>query len=324
MKKLYTFRLLGPFEVFDPDGAPVDFGHRKAGALMAYLAVERVRPQHREQLASLLWARTGEERARHNLRQALSKLRTLCANVLETSGERVTINPDACHIDVAQFEPLARSDDPEALLQALDLYRGDLLDGYSTNESDYQDWLDLTRSRLRKQTCELAGRLAAMLETAGRASDAIAVLNRLLSLDRANELAHRNLMQLLANSGQRSEALRQYQECATALAQELGGKPILRPRRCGMQLARGLPLLPLSISPKTHLPQRRQLQRSLRRGRPQGSMPCWRSIRVPSCLGSMIWYWRSSQKRRGLSPVPRPCTRWRKDRLGVSVFIMAV
>ena len=77
MAGLPQFRVLGPFEARSPDGAAIDFSHRKVRALLVYLTIEHGRPQSREHLATLLWARTGDDRARHNLRQALSKLRGL-------------------------------------------------------------------------------------------------------------------------------------------------------------------------------------------------------------------------------------------------------
>ena len=75
MEKIAQFNLLGPFEAKDADGESIEFGHRKLRALLAYLAVESSRPFTREHLASLLWSRTGDERARHNLRQVLYYLR---------------------------------------------------------------------------------------------------------------------------------------------------------------------------------------------------------------------------------------------------------
>jgi len=223
--KTHEIQLLGPFGARKSSGELVDFSHRKVRALLTYLAVQYERPQTREHLASVLWARTGEERARHNLRQALSKLRALSPELVITSDDRITLNPKACDIDVMAFQELSRSDGEDDLRRALALYRGDLLEGYVTSEADFQDWLDVARARLRKLACEIAGRLSAALHARGATSETIEVLHRLLDLDRANESAHRLLMQLLAETGKRSEALRQYQECAAALAQELGAKP---------------------------------------------------------------------------------------------------
>ena len=55
--------------------------------------------------------------------------------------------------------------------------------------------------------------------------DAITYAQRWLALDVLNETAHRELMQLYGWSGQRSAALRQYEECAALLDRELGIQP---------------------------------------------------------------------------------------------------
>jgi len=207
------------------------FSHRKGQALLAYLALERARPQPRERLASLLWARTGDERARHNLRQALSKIRLLWPRLVESAGDRIAIDPAACVIDVVEFERLAQGHEIAELQAALELYRGELLEGYSPREAEYEDWLQLARGRLHKRACETAARLAAMLGAQDRVDEAIAALNRLLALDPANESAHRDLMKLLVRAGRRSEALRQYQQCAAALKRELDAEPAAETRR---------------------------------------------------------------------------------------------
>jgi hypothetical protein len=46
----------------------------------------------------------------------------LCPALIDTPGDRIALNPAACTIDVMTFERLARSDDPDDLQGALDLY----------------------------------------------------------------------------------------------------------------------------------------------------------------------------------------------------------
>ncbi len=82
--------LLGGFRVSRNDGEPVAFSSRKAQALIAYLAVEAARPQSRETLASLLWGKTGEQRARHNLRQSLAKIRQTFGDIIVANGDCLT------------------------------------------------------------------------------------------------------------------------------------------------------------------------------------------------------------------------------------------
>jgi len=207
------------------DGEPVDLTTKKAQALLAYLAVERARPHTRDHLATLLWADKGDERARHNLRQALAKIRSCCDNVIKVSDDSLAIDLSGCAVDVIEFERLANSDDSFELQQCLDFYRGDLLEGFLPREPVYEDWLLAARRRLRKMACLAASDLVSMLRNQDRVDEAIEMLNYMLSMDSAHETAHRTLMELLSESGRRSDALRQYQECADALERELGAQP---------------------------------------------------------------------------------------------------
>ena len=239
MVNIAEFNLLGPFEAKDSDGGVVEFSHRKVRALLSYLAVERSRPHTRERLASLLWSRTGDERARHNLRQALSRIRSHCSTLVRTTGDTVSLDPAVCRVDVIDFVRLAQSNDADDLDRALGLYRGDLLADYTANETEFQDWLQLARARLRKQAGSVAARLAALHHEAGRTDDAIAVLERLLWIDPADESAHRELMKLYAAGGRRSEALRQYQDCVAALARELDAEPGAETNRLQAEIRAG-------------------------------------------------------------------------------------
>jgi len=256
---------MGPFEAKGSDGETVEFSHRKVRALIAYLAVERSRPLARERLATLLWSRTGDERARHNLRQALSRIRGYCPELVDTAGDGVRLDPAACTIDVISFAELARSEDAGDLQRALDFYRGDLLADYNISEPEFQDWLQSARSRLRKQVCEVADRLAARLCAEDREHEAIDVLNRLLWIDPANESAHRQLMQLFARGGRRSEALRQYQDCAEALKRELDAEPgpetqrllaEIRQNRLASSSGRATPAAGIDAEQESRLPRK--------------------------------------------------------------------
>ena len=136
---------------------------KKARALLAYLAVENGRPITREQLATLLWGGTRDERARHNVRQVLSKIRQTCGSIVLSDGETLSINRAICTIDIVEFERMAYSDDPNTLLNCLDLYRGDLLDGLHPREYEFEEWLRDARERLRGIACDTIDRLTGIL-----------------------------------------------------------------------------------------------------------------------------------------------------------------
>ena len=217
-------KVLGCFEIRDKCGL-IDLRAKKAGALLAYLAVEHERLISREQLATLLWGGTGDERARHNLRQSLSKIRRTCGSIILSSGDSLAIDCKACTIDVVEFGRLARSDNPDTLADCLDLYRGDLLDGPQPRGLEFEEWLRDARERLRRVACDAIDRLTDILISQQRNSEAMEVLDRRLGMDPACEPAHRKLMELLASGGRRSDALRQYQACIDALERELGAEP---------------------------------------------------------------------------------------------------
>ena len=228
MSRSLKINVLGRFQAHWDDGEVVDISSRKALALVTYLAVERG-PRSREVLANLLWGDTGDDRARHNLRQALSKIRHCCDSLIVASGDDLTLD-SGCSADVGRFEALAGSDNPDELRECLDLYRGELLEGLNPREPEYAEWLMMARTRLRDMACRVADRLGHALVESGRIDDAIDAFRDQLKIDSAHEPAHRALMSLYEKTGRRSEALRQFQACAEALQRELGVEPSARTR----------------------------------------------------------------------------------------------
>jgi adenylate cyclase len=225
MKRTLRLQVLGPFGTAWSDGEPVELSNKKARALLAYLAVEHGRPHSRERLAGMLWGETGDERARHNLRQSLSAIRRSCGPVIVSRGDLLELDQTCCSADVIDFERLARADAPAELQQCLGLYRGDLLEDLDPREPVYDEWLNLARARLRKVACQAVDDLVRALAAENRFEEAIEALERRLSMDPCCEAAHRHLMELLARVGRRSEALRQYQSCVELLQRELGAEP---------------------------------------------------------------------------------------------------
>lgn len=62
--------LLGGFRLQTDSGEPVPLSTKKAGALLAYLALHSGQAQPRPKLAALLWGDRSEVQARDSLRQA--------------------------------------------------------------------------------------------------------------------------------------------------------------------------------------------------------------------------------------------------------------
>ncbi len=225
MARTIHLRLLGPFDARGADAKPLELSGKKVPALIAYLGVESNRTHTRDELATLLWGDTGEERARHNLRQALAKIRRACSSILIADADTLRLNVERCTIDVREFERLVDNDDLDAVKRGLAIYQHDLLEGMTIREPAFEDWLRNARLRLRDRACEAFERLTAALADQGRLDESIELLRRQLTIDPAREQAHLRLMELLASAGRRADALRQYQKCVDALDRELGARP---------------------------------------------------------------------------------------------------
>jgi DNA-binding SARP family transcriptional activator len=223
-----ALRLLGPFRLEGEEGAALPLGP-KPQALLAYLATRRGVPEHRDRIATLLWADRGQEQARHSLRQALLTLRRglapAGADPILADGGFVALDPMAVTTDLDAFEALAAQGDVASLRQADSLWAGDFLEGLAVSSEPLVEWLERERERLRGLACDVRLSLARGLAAAGDSAAAIAAARRALAIDPALEEGHRLLMELLAAAGQRTAALRQYQLCAAALERELGAKP---------------------------------------------------------------------------------------------------
>jgi TolB-like protein len=217
MRETFRLRILGPFELLAPDGRPVELVNKKARALLAYLAVEHERAHARERLAGMLWGETGDERARHNLRQSLSAIRRLCGELVVSEGDLLRLHLERCNVDLVELE---RS--PGRCLETI---RGELLEDLDIREPVYDAWLLLARGRVKKLACEAVDERVRRLSADDRNDEAIEALERRLAMDPCCEAAHRRMMELLAGAGRRSDALRQYQVCVETLERELGAGP---------------------------------------------------------------------------------------------------
>jgi DNA-binding SARP family transcriptional activator len=224
-------------------GQPIThFESDKIRALLVYLAVESSRAHRREALAGLLWPDRPEQVALTNLRHALSSLRKSIQDQSATSPlllvqpGTIRFNPESDFwLDVAEFDRLtAGSQSPaatnlemiERLQNAVVLYKGDFLEGFSLKDSSlFEEWMLIQREYYRQTIIKALANLAGFYEQCGDWWLAQIYARRLVELDPLDEVAHRQIMRLLALSDQRSAALRQFEICRTLLSEELGIEP---------------------------------------------------------------------------------------------------
>ena len=239
----FTLRVLGAFELRIGSGPPLVLPTRKAEALLAYLALPPGREHPRDQLTALLWPDAGDRRARHSLRQALFSLRKALpagsvAEELVVEADHVALNPREVDVDAITFEHRVREGTLAALEPAIDLYRGDLLEGLAFREPAFEEWLVPERERLRELAQKALAKLAGLHERGGNIEASIEATQRLLALDPLREEAHRMLMRLYARDGRRGAALRQYQSCLSVLKRDLGAEPEAETRQLYHELLR--------------------------------------------------------------------------------------
>jgi DNA-binding SARP family transcriptional activator len=235
--------LLGHLQIRVGSRTTLRLPTRKAAALLAYLAV---RPGHRHPrpvLATLLWGDTGEEQARANLRHELYTLRRAFgarAAVLQMDARDVWIEPDAVETDLGRFEQAVR-DGGEHLGTAIDLYRGEILEGFTLREDAFESWLRGERERVRGLVLDALEQRLAASAGAGRIDEALALGARSLAIDPLRESVHRALMRVHAAQGGRAAAARQYQACIDVLKRDLGTAPDPETTRLYQELMAGPP-----------------------------------------------------------------------------------
>jgi DNA-binding SARP family transcriptional activator len=220
--------LLGPPRVRRA-GQPVTFDTRKATALLAHLALEE-RPRSRESLCALLWPGRDPEHARGALRRTLSALRkSVGEEWIDAAGDSVALRAgDGLAVDVQRFRALAGSEASlEELAAAVELSRGELLEGFALRDSpEFDAWQVYEADELRRELGAALARLVALVSARGDHARAIAYARRWLELDRLHEPAHRELIRLYALNGDRAAAVAQYRDCVRTLSQELGVAPL--------------------------------------------------------------------------------------------------
>jgi DNA-binding SARP family transcriptional activator/predicted ATPase len=236
-----SLALLGPTQITLDHHAAAGFDYAKVRALLVYLAVERERSHQRDTIAELLWPEQEQQVARNSLRQALSKLRQAIRDTeaappfLRITRGTLQFNTesDFC-LDIAEFEQFYaigqyaanKKERVDAWEQAVAMYRGPFLDQSVPRDcTEFEEWALVLRERYERQVCAMLSGLAEYYEQSGEHVHALQYARRLLELDPWNEIIHRQVMRVLAESGQRGAALAQYVHCRRVLSEDLGVEP---------------------------------------------------------------------------------------------------
>jgi DNA-binding SARP family transcriptional activator len=235
--------------------------------------INRKRPFTREFLIDLLWGNVSPAKGKKYLRDTLWRLQSECDSqlnlpldtilVMENEWIYVHLQADVW-IDVYILEQAfkvattipefdLKDEHTQDLATAIMLYTGDLMEGW------YQDWCILERERLLLIYLSAIDRLMVCFEARHRYEEGILHGLAGLRYDWARERTHRRLMRLYYLSGDRTAALRQYQQCQSILKSEFNVHPEPKTAALYDQICKGQPIhrtaeqsRPATVAPNIH------------------------------------------------------------------------
>ena len=230
---MIELRMLGRLSLTGADGREVRglLGQPRRLALLAYLAAASPQGFHRrDTLLALFWPELDQEHARAALRQALHVVRDALGGDAVTSRGDEEIGLDFAQVscDVAAFERALRIGQLE---EALDLYRGALLEGFFISDApEFERWLETERARLQQAAAGGARALAERYESDNDLTRAVRWTRRSIELAPSDEGLVRRLIALLDRQGDRAGALEAYEAFARRVAAEYDAEPAAETR----------------------------------------------------------------------------------------------
>jgi DNA-binding SARP family transcriptional activator/Tfp pilus assembly protein PilF len=229
-RTIVRIHVLGSMRATTYLGADILPRGKKASAILGYLALTGGERVSRSRLASMLWDRTPDAQARSSFRQALHELSLamgpLWNELISSDRETLKLNSNLCWIDasavLATNTALANSSRSE--LSAL--CSGELLDELDGITASFDQWLLGERTRFAQQLNDLLeAELNQLTRSKGDLRQQVSNFRRLIALDPTHEGASRALMRALAKSGERAQALREFERCRKALRKSVDVEP---------------------------------------------------------------------------------------------------
>ncbi len=249
-----VIRMFGTFQV-ERDGVvlPETAWHtQQAKQVLKILLLARGRPVASDRLIEWLWPGANPTTTSTTLRSTVHALRRALEPdraprvpsryVVTRSPGYAFVADEDTWVDLYVFEELLaqaeRTRHPghkrRLLNQALNLYRGDLLE-----EDLYADWAIVERERVRERYLDALLDLAELHAASGELDRAIAACRRALARDEYREPVYRALMRYQVLAGDVAAALNTYERCRTMLQEEFGAEPAPQTRALYEAILRG-------------------------------------------------------------------------------------
>ena len=225
---MIRLRTLGVLDLRDADGRELRgvLAQPKRAALLVYLALATPRgPRRRDTLLALFWPEHDAEHARNALSQSVHFLRRALGPdaLVNGSGDELSLGRSDFWCDAVAFEEAL---DAARSAEALDLYRGELLEGFHVaNAPDFERWVEDERSRLGGRFVRAVEEAAAERQDAGDFAGSVACWRRLAARDPYVSRSALGLMRAMAAAGDPAGAVRHARVHEMLLREELGVAP---------------------------------------------------------------------------------------------------
>lgn len=232
---LYGF---GPAQVWLGDHllTPGDWIYAKARELLFFLLTHG--PASREQIGLAFWPDNSPEQLRRNLGVTLHHLRKALGDngwILYADGIYRFNRQRPYWYDVEAFEQLAATGaatgDAQALTQAIALYQGEFVADLLAGE-----WPTSPREEYAQAYLNALLTLGRVHQSAGHFAQAAQLHRKAIAQDPFLEAACRELMQCLAQAGERGQALRVYTDLDRLMQREFGSPPSAETQALFLQL----------------------------------------------------------------------------------------
>lgn len=215
------------------------FPGRQGRIAFVFLAANRHRPIHRDELLGAIWPGDTPAETDSGLDAILSKLRAVLKVVgFSSTDAGIAVNSGSIALQL----PAATWVDTEAAGNALDeaegaLRRNDLLTAWSLANvavvisrrpflpDAEAPWIESERTALRAMQMRA---LQCLVTVSARNAEPLLAIQHaieMVELDRFRETAYQLLMKMHAAAGDRAEALRVFAKCREVLRDELGVSP---------------------------------------------------------------------------------------------------
>lgn len=224
----------------DATGEQITAVSGRCGSLLAYLALGRGRYFSRTELLGTLWPERVASMTAGSFNTALWRLRRLVEcppfqhGELIASDRRGAIGLNGSQevwLDIEEFERRIASGLSRPIEQLGDAEIEDLRTGVALYKSDIlmeftDDWALREREKHRRHYLNALWRLMQLCTIRREYGEGIRYAQSILDCDTLREDVHRELMQLFVLSGQRAQALRQFETCRDMLRRELAIQPM--------------------------------------------------------------------------------------------------